>query len=204
MILLYAANLTLFLTFLGSYMFKLVLLARRDRIQANVLGHGGKPLKTRVVELALKATTLIWGVLWFGLSAVQLAGYRSPLSQFAAPGWLGVLGVAAEAAGVTIFITAMIQMKSSWRVGIDKTTSTALITNGIYRYSRNPAFVGFNLMFTGLAFSYPGLLTVAVCLLNMLAIHQLIKQEELHLGTVFGGSYREYSGQTARYFGKKQ
>ncbi|MNM90414.1 Isoprenylcysteine carboxyl methyltransferase (ICMT) family protein [compost metagenome] len=102
-------------------------------------------------------------------------------------------------AGVTIFITAMVQMRTSWRVGIDDTTRTALITSGIYRYSRNPAFVGFDLMFIGLYLMYPNWVTLCVTVLNLLAFHCLILQEEKHLRRIFGESYQLFSQKTPRY-----
>lgn len=45
-----------------------------------------------------------------------------------------------------IFIVAMWTMQDSWRVGIAEKDSTALVTRGIYQVSRNPAFLGFDLV----------------------------------------------------------
>lgn len=108
-------------------------------------------------------------------------------------------GIVITAAGVSIFIIAMISMKTSWRVGIDKLTQTKLITTSIYKYSRNPAFVGFNLMFIGVAAIYPSLVTALVAIFNIVAIHNLILKEEIHLKSTFGDSYIKYMKQTARY-----
>ena len=72
----------------------------------------------------------------------------------------------------------MITMKNSWRVGIDKDTKTKLITNGLYKYSRNPAFVGFDLMFIGMFLVFPNIGTLFICFINIFSIHYLILQEE--------------------------
>jgi len=45
---------------------------------------------------------------------------------------------------VLVFLLAMISIETSWRVGIDKKIKTELVTSGTYKYSRNPAFVGFS------------------------------------------------------------
>ncbi len=104
------------------------------------------------------------------------------------------------ALGAGIFILATIFMKSSWRVGIDKITKTTLVTDGIYKFSRNPAFVGFNLMFIGLFAAYSNILTLIVLILNIIALHLLILQEEKHLISMFGDKYERYKRKVPRYF----
>lgn len=44
----------------------------------------------------------------------------------------------------------MLSMKKFPLVGINKNTKVELITTGIYKISRNPAFVSFYIMFVGL------------------------------------------------------
>jgi protein-S-isoprenylcysteine O-methyltransferase Ste14 len=104
------------------------------------------------------------------------------------------------ALGVGIFILATIFMKSSWRVGIDKNTKTTLVTDGIYKFSRNPAFVGFYLMFIGLFVTYANIFTLIVLVINILTFHLLILQEEKHLLSMFGVEYERYKRKVPRYF----
>ena len=40
-------------------------------------------------------------------------------------------------------------MRDSWRAGIFETDKTKLVTEGIYQISRNPAFLGFDLLIIG-------------------------------------------------------
>lgn len=47
---------------------------------------------------------------------------------------------------ILFFLLATITMKDSWRVGIPL-EKTNIITDGIYKWSRNPAFVGFDLLY---------------------------------------------------------
>jgi protein-S-isoprenylcysteine O-methyltransferase Ste14 len=101
--------------------------------------------------------------------------------------------------GVAFFVAAVLFMKNSWRVGIDKSTKTTLIREGIYRFSRNPAFIGFDLMFAGVFISYADILTLFAMLVNGMALHLLILQEEKHLRSVFGEEYAEYARQVPRY-----
>lgn len=193
-------SLSLFFIFLTSYLMKLWMLRAKDQIQANVLGKTGKPLQTRVAEMGVKLATMAWGVLWFALSTFGDA-WLKPLS-IPAGGMtpsLNAVGLVFMGMGVLLFITAMLYMRTSWRVGIDKATATDLVTDGIYRFSRNPAFVGFDFMFIGLSLTYLNYVTLLVCLINIIFIHLLIRQEERHLESVFGDTYRNYARHTPRY-----
>ena len=40
-------------------------------------------------------------------------------------------------------------MRDSWRAGIPERDGTELVTGGLYAFSRNPAFLGFDLMYLG-------------------------------------------------------
>lgn len=191
-------SLLLFLIFFFSYLAKLIILKKKYKIQANVLTKGNKDYQIKTTEALVKSTTFIWGVLWILLSVSE-----SLISQWIAPfvinDRLSSLGLLVIALGLVIFIVAMISMKTSWRVGIDKRTKSSLITEGIYRWTRNPAFVGFDLMFLGLFVTYPNSLTLGVAILNVLVIHRLILQEENHLKVTFNEEYYKYHSNTKRY-----
>ncbi|MNO37561.1 hypothetical protein D3C76_276450 [compost metagenome] len=191
-------SLILFCIFLISYLLKLVILYKKNHIKGNVLAKGKKLAEIRYTELFVKSTTFVWGATWFAFSLfesyiVTLVGetFDNPVLQ--------LIGAGVAAIGCFIFIQAMIAMRTSWRVGIDKTTVTKLITHGIYKFSRNAAFVGFDLMFLGLFLMYPNPLTLIIFILNIAAIHLLILQEEQHLKSVFGDEYMNYCNTTPRY-----
>lgn len=191
-------SLLLFLIFIFSYVTKLVILKKKYKIQANVLTKGKTDSQIRRTELFVKLTTFIWGVMWFLLSVLE-----SIISHWIVPlvsnDYLSSLGILIMALGLAIFIGAMISMKTSWRVGIDKSTQSSLVTEGIYQFTRNPAFVGFDLMFIGLFVTYPNILTLAIVVLNIFAIHHLILQEEKHLKFTFNEEYIKYYSNTRRY-----
>ncbi|HBV86239.1 MAG TPA: isoprenylcysteine carboxylmethyltransferase family protein [Desulfosporosinus sp.] len=192
-------SLLLFLIFIISYLGKLIILKKKHKIQANVLTKGKTDLQIRRSEVFVKFTTFIWGVMWFLLSILEpmIAHWFVPIVENA---YLSSLGILTMALGLAIFIVAMISMKTSWRVGIDKQTQSSLVTEGIYKFTRNPAFLGFDLMFIGLFVTYPNILTLGIAVLNILAIHYLILQEEEHLKTTFHEDYLKYFGSTRRYF----
>lgn len=191
-------SLILFIIFLFSYSLKLVILYKKNRINANVLAKGKKDNKIKAVETAVRTSTFIWGLTWLveiftgqSINKSLYVLYNSTIASY--------IGILVIVTGVCIFLTAMISMKTSWRVGIDKSTKTKLVTYGIYNYSRNPAFVGFDLMFLGLFLTYPNLWTLLVLIANIISIHRLILEEEKHLESLFGKEYTLYKEKTSRY-----
>lgn len=192
-------SLVLFTIFLSAYSLKLVILYKKNKINANVLAKGKKDNKIKLVETTVKISTFFWGITWvveiFTDQIINKKFYI--LFNNILINYIGILVITI---GVCIFITAMISMKTSWRVGIDKNTKTKLITYGIYNYSRNPAFVGFDLMFIGLFLTYPNILTLLIFIANVISIHRLILQEEKHLENLFGTEYVSYKEKTPRYF----
>jgi len=91
-------------------------------------------------------------------------------------------------------------MKDSWRVGIIEDDKTELVTTGIYKYSRNPYFLSYILLFISYTFILANLALVILTLLSLLSIHLLILREEKYLLKLHGGSYQEYKSKTGRYF----
>jgi len=112
--------------------------------------------------------------------------------------WVG-LGLASL--GVAAFLAAMITMGASWRAGIPETEKTELITTGIYRFSRNPAFLGFDLMYIGLLLAWFNWIHLLFAVCAVILLHLQILQEEAFLTQAFGNRYLEYKNRTGRYFG---
>ena len=95
-------------------------------------------------------------------------------------------------------------MKDSWRAGIPDKDKTELVTDGIYAYSRNPAFLGFDLQYIGVLLMYCNLLTGMFTVFAIVMLHQQILQEERYLTTVFGTEYLDYHHQVFRYLGRRK
>jgi protein-S-isoprenylcysteine O-methyltransferase Ste14 len=191
-------SLSLFVVFLLSYSLKLIFLYKQNNIKANVLARGKKDKSIKKVESMVKLSTLIWGFSWFSFSLFE-KHITNIIIVFFENSFLEYLGLTIIGSGLLTFLIAMVSMKSSWRVGIDKHTKSNLVTNGIYKYTRNPAFVGFDFMFLGLFVTYPNFLTLIIAILNLVFINLLILQEEKHLESAFGEQYILYKSKTPRY-----
>ena len=78
-----------------------------------------------------------------------------------------------------------------------------LIERGIYRFSRNPQYFGYWLMFVGAALATGSIWALALAGLFAVFMHPYIRfVEEPHLRRHFGEDYQHYCERVARYFGQ--
>ena len=106
--------------------------------------------------------------------------------------------------GDLIFLISVLCMRDSWRAGIPDRDRTELVTNGIYAFSRNPAFLGFYLQYIGVLLMYCNLLTGMFTVFAIVMLHLQILQEEHYLTTAFGTKYLDYCHQVRRYLGRRK
>ena len=104
--------------------------------------------------------------------------------------------------GDGIFLVSVLCMKDSWRAGIPEKDETALVTDGVYRFSRNPAFLGFDLQYIGVLLMYCNPLTATCTAFAAVMLHMQILQEERYLADTFGEAYLQYRRQVRRYLGR--
>jgi protein-S-isoprenylcysteine O-methyltransferase Ste14 len=76
----------------------------------------------------------------------------------------------------------------------------ALVSTGIYRYSRNPIYVGFSFIFTGAALLLGNTWLLLLLLPTLLTVHfGVVRREEEYLLGKFGAAYRAYQSQVRRW-----
>lgn len=114
------------------------------------------------------------------------------------------VGLALIVLALAIFILALITLGDSWRLGIDDRSPGALVTHGIYRLSRNPIYLFFNLYFLGTFLVNGAFVFLAFALLAALNLHYQVLQEEKFLAKVHGAAYALYYAKTPRYFSWRQ
>jgi methanethiol S-methyltransferase len=98
---------------------------------------------------------------------------------------LRVLGIILLVIGVAIRILAWIQIPNTHRIG-------NLATTGIYSRIRNPVYLAFMFFIVGIAFLFPGLLTLMWLVIGIMVLYGLAKLEEHDLENVYGNEYLDY------------
>lgn len=103
-------------------------------------------------------------------------------------------------AGVGIVVIAQQQMGNAWRIGVDPSEATRLVTDGLYRRSRNPIYFGIFLYWIGISgtLAHPAIWALAlVCWVSIEAIVR--KVEEPYLLDLHGQDFEGYKSNTNRY-----
>lgn len=78
--------------------------------------------------------------------------------------------------------------------------SSALVTDGIFRWLRNPMYVGATLLLVGFAVLFASDWTLVMTIGFALVVHfGVVKREERYLEAKFGDAYRGYKAQVSRY-----
>jgi protein-S-isoprenylcysteine O-methyltransferase Ste14 len=111
-----------------------------------------------------------------------------------------------KTAGLIILATSLIgtyiaqgNMKKSWRVGIDQQQKTDLVTTGIFRYSRNPIYVGMLASIIGLFMVTPNGFTLLLLVIGYLLIQVQVRVEEDFLLGMHGDEYVNYKASVRRF-----
>lgn len=191
------AALAILTAFYASFFLKMLRM-KRQGLDSNLLGKGEKAESARRVELRLKAVTAGGAVVQ--LASVFLSGLIPGLTL---PGALSGLGLLLAAGGTALFIAAMAAMKNNWRSGHTRNQNTGLVVGGPYEFSRNPAFVGFDLLYIGLALALPNMVNLMAAALAAMIFHRQILEEERFLQAAFGDDYRQYQARVHRYLGRR-
>ena len=179
--------------FYGTYLVKQWKQKRRG-IQTMQIGRG-KDAQTHTVETLM-------GIATVGIIPAQLLSIGFGWSHLSANARF--TGFCVGLIGDSIFLISVLCMKDSWRAGIPDKDKTELVTDGIYAYSRNPAFLGFDLQYLGVLLMFCNLLTAAFTAFAVTMLHLQILQEERYLTGAFGTEYLNYRRRVFRYLGRRK
>lgn len=184
----------LLMVFYGCYFAKMIQQKKRG-IQTDQLGKG-KVGFVKLVEVTTKAAAVL--VSLAGLAAIITGKTRGPTA-------MRIAGAAMSAVGTAIFIIAVWTMRDSWRAGVPETDKTELVTSGIFQMSRNPAFLGFDLLYIGTLLMFFNWLLCGLTAFAVIMFHlQIVNVEEDFLLAAFGTEYLQYKKTVYRYIGRKR
>ena len=188
-------GLMILLCFYGTYFIKMFL-QKRQGIKTNHLGKGKHGLE-KVIEISISVASIL-------VPVVEVFSIFIVCTNLNIGEWIRYLGLFFGICGLVFFIISVVTMKNNWRAGISESEKTELVTNGIYKISRNPAFLGFDLVYIGFVLMFFNWILFAISLITIFIFHlQITKVEEPFLIKTFGTDYENYKKSVCRYFGKK-
>ncbi|WP_326983413.1 methyltransferase [Chryseobacterium sp. MYb264] len=124
--------------------------------------------------------------------------FRLYLIPFLDVHYLKYIGIFLMILSFTWVVIAQIQMKNSWRIGIDEDLKTELITVGLFNYSRNPIFLGMIFSLIGFFLTLPTMFSLLFMILGIILIQIQIRLEEEFLLRQHGESYLHYESRVRR------
>lgn len=99
---------------------------------------------------------------------------------------------------LVFIVLSLINLGKSTRLGLPK-ESTDFKTNGLYKISRNPMYVGFNLLTISAILSCSHWLILLLGIYSIIVYHFIILGEESFLENRFGKNYLNYKNAVRRY-----
>lgn len=116
-----------------------------------------------------------------------------------------VIRIAAGMIGIAAWLaldgSAMLRFRGAETSVVPVRPTTALVTSGPYRVTRNPMYVGMGFLYAGLALLLGVIWALALLPVVLFAVDRIaIAREEHYLEAKFGAEYRVYRSRVRRWF----
>jgi protein-S-isoprenylcysteine O-methyltransferase Ste14 len=134
--------------------------------------------------------TLLIGLVLGGLFPVTLL--TSPLQ------W--IIGLPLIIIGVVLVGSAFTAMQQAGTSPIPLEPTKAIVTNSVYVFTRNPIYLGFTLVYAGIAIAFNSLWALILLILVLIVMDRgVIAREEAYLERKFGDVYLQYKTKVRRW-----
>ena len=110
------------------------------------------------------------------------------------------LGAATIAISIPIVVSAFRTLTRSRTTFDTRMPTTRIVTDGAFRYSRNPTYVSLTLLHVGVALVLGSLWVLLMVVPAVAAVHWgVVLREERYLEAKFGDEYRSYAAKVRRW-----
>jgi protein-S-isoprenylcysteine O-methyltransferase Ste14 len=111
-----------------------------------------------------------------------------------------VLGLVVLIAGIVLMISGIAEFRRTMTAIFPNQPASELVTSGPYRFTRNPMYTGFAIVFIGGALVIDSLWPFALLPLVLALVFLLvIRREEAYLADEFGDQYAAYRRRVRRW-----
>ena len=163
--------------------------------------------RTGVVRLSgVPPIELLGGFLFIGSGAIGVANPILVLGDVIEPidaldkTGTHVLGFAFAGVGIAGTFLAQMEMGASWRIGVNESERTDLVTGGVFSLCRNPIYTFMVLTWLGLALLVPTWLSIFSVPATIIAFEVQVRLvEEPYLLRSHGDAFRAYASHVGRF-----
>ena len=171
--------------------FLTVLISSGEKFRHRNIDQDGEPPIDRTFFYTSKYSIIL---VWVA-TALYSWGIIIPLEIAHVPKWLSLFF---WISGFSLLFIGRFGMGSSFRIGSPK-EATNLKVDGLFRFSRNPMYVGVYSTLLGSSLYTSNLLIFIVALFIIIVHHKIVLAEEQFLRKVFGEEYMQYCSRVRRY-----
>jgi protein-S-isoprenylcysteine O-methyltransferase Ste14 len=150
-------------------------------------------------KIAAAATLALAAIAWLAPDWEAALG-RPNWAGSATLRWISAILFVGSAA---IIVVAQQQMGASWRIGVPAEGPGALVTRGLFAWSRNPIFVGLLSAVLALFLSSPTLPSAAILAATWTLAVVQVRIEEDALRERHGDEYERYAARVRRWLGRR-
>lgn len=176
-----------------------VLFGVRSLLQHRRTGHtgfrgiSGAPLSAEWTGGVLFAVAMVLGLAGPLLAVIGTVPTSAPTS-------LQVTGLVVALLGFAATFAGQVGMGTSWRIGVDATERTDLVTGGVFGLLRNPIFTAMVVAQAGVVLMVPTWVSVLALVALVAAVELQVRVvEEPYLQRVHGAEYAAYCSRVGRF-----
>lgn len=160
----------------------------------------GQPIRGNNLEANL---SIAFFVIFIGIALWLSLGAESHRATGLAGGAAQALAGLFMLASLVIAAASLKDLGESWRVGVIEEQETKLIETGVYRFSRNPYFLAYLLMFAAYTTLLQSILLLVLSVIGFGMVHTMIMREERYLVNKHAADYERYQNRVPRYMNLK-
>jgi len=156
---------------------------------------GKSPIPLPMLILGKLTMAGSWSFFFLKSEDASLLLYDSVLTQ--------MIGILLALVGLVIVVFGFVFLGRSVAVGLPE-EYTELKTGGIYRFTRNPIYLGVFLICAGSCIFAIHTLNFLLCATTIAIHHWIVTREEQFLEKRFGQAWVEYRRRVSRYIGQSR
>jgi protein-S-isoprenylcysteine O-methyltransferase Ste14 len=152
---------------------------------------GEAPINRTLFYVSKYSILVLWG-------AMVMQSWGISISFVDVPQALHLIALLFWVCGFAHLYVGRLMMGDSFRLGTPK-EDTSLRTDGLFRMSRNPMYVGVYLTIAASTLYTTNPLVILLGVFVIAVHHRIVLAEENHLRKVFGREYLEYCSRVRQY-----
>lgn len=190
--------LAVFFTFVAAfYSTRVLYLKRCEGVEIVIPGARFSPTWWNHMAFRLFRVT-IWGLCVARAIDPAIYAYLGPIAPLQSDGVV-LAGFALLNFGFGLALVSHFTLGHSWRSGFDLMQQPKLVIAGIYKYSRNPSFLGVMVAMFGFWLALPTWFSTVCLPIGLIAVYRQTLLEEHYLEATLDERYQDYKRRVRRW-----